>query len=227
MPASTRCSNRRFTTSPGPRPSLAASSPTVNGPGSSISGVTTGGAATGVGGGGGGRLRSLILGTRSFGGAATGAGNGAAPGSTGARGGWGRGASRRGGVGLTIGRVGAAVPAYAPGRMGIRKSLVITLGGAAGCTGRVVGRPSASVGPATAGRVGTATSGAAGLTLTPGSSEGFTGISLTGSSDTGAAASGSCAGTGSGGGGGGVILRMPRMRSPLAVLAMRDGSGLG
>src|SRR6266851_5825168 len=202
MPASTRCSKRRFTTSPGPRPSLAASSPTVSGPGSSISGVTTGGAATDVGGGGGGRLRSLILGGRSFGGAATGAGagNGAAPGSTGARGGWGRGASRRGGEGLTIGRPGAAVPPDAPGRMG-RKSLVITLGGAAGCTGRVVGRPSASVGPATAGRVGTATSGAAGLTLSPGSSEGFTGISLTGtSSDRGAAASGSCAGTGSGGG---------------------------
>src|SRR5712692_3272803 len=226
MPASTRCSNRRFTTSPGPRPSLAASSPTVNGPGSSISGVTTGGAATGVGGGGGGRLRSLILGTRSFGGAATGAGNGAAPGSTGARGGWGRGASRRGGEGLTIGRPGAAVPADAPGRMG-RKSLVITLGGAPGCAGRVVGRPSASVGPATAGRVGTATSAAAGFALTAGSPEGFAGISLAGSSDTGAAASGSWAGTGSRGGGGGVILRMPRMRSPLAVLATRDGSGLG
>src|SRR2546425_3602025 len=92
MPASPRCSNRRFTTSPGPRPSLTASSPTVNGPGSSISAVTTGGAATGAGGGGGGR-RSLTLGGRSFGGAPTGAGagagDGAAPGSTGARGGWG------------------------------------------------------------------------------------------------------------------------------------------
>src|SRR3989442_15499751 len=178
MPASTRCSNRRFTTSPGPRPSLTASSPTVNGPGSSISAVTTGGAATGAGGGGGGR-RSLTLGGRSFGGAPTGAGagDGAAPGSTGARGGWGRGVSRRGGVGLTNGRAGAAVPAEAAGRMGVRKSLVITLGAAAGWPGRATGRPSASVGPTTAGRLGMTTSVVAGFNFAAGFADGFPGLS--------------------------------------------------
>src|SRR2546427_664024 len=104
IPASTRCSRRRFTTSPPLSPSFAASSPTVRGPAMSISAGTTGGGATGSGGGGGGS-RSLILGGRSLGGITIGDGAGAgapaacAAASPRARGRGGRGGASRRGVG--------------------------------------------------------------------------------------------------------------------------------
>src|SRR5207249_370673 len=175
---------------------------------------TTGGGATGSGGGGGG-MRSLILGIRSRGGVTAGAGAAlGGGGSTGARGGIGRGGpSRRGGPGFAGGLWGAIVPgAAAAGRMAGFASLDATFGADAGWR--------CSAGGAT-GRGTTLISGRAGLALTGGSTEaGFAGaVPMAGVSTVVLSAAG-----GSGGGGGRTIFRMPRMRSPLGVVATRPGS---